>query len=191
MRALRGVTAAVPALPRAGVIADSNVAAGCAADYDPCAEDKIKTYLNRADVQAALHVVPSLIPSGAWVGCSSVISYSRFDLLTSMLPVYREVLSRLPSGRFLVYSGDVDLIVPHTGTRAWLDALNMTTTAALHSWTTTTGQVGGWTRTLVDNGVDNATIVFATVRNAGHMVPSTQASRALELFIAFLGSGPL
>ena len=178
------------ARPLAAPPADSNVAAGCAADYDPCAENKIKAYLNRPEVQAALHVVPELIPGGSWVGCSSIISYSRFDLLTSMLPVYRDVLTRLPAGRFLVFSGDVDLIVPFTGTRVWIDALDLVTTSKLHPWIASAGDVGGWTRTLVAPWAQNATLVFASVRNAGHMVPQTQAARGLDLLTTFLSGSP-
>ena len=44
------------------------------------------TYLNRADVQKAIHANMNL--PYKWSECSSVLNYSRFDLLTSVLPVY-------------------------------------------------------------------------------------------------------
>ncbi len=71
-------------------------------------------------MQAAIGVIPSLIPGGSWVGCSNVVDYSRFDLLSDIRPVYTYLLSTLPTGRYLVYSGDVDLIVPFSGTRNWM-----------------------------------------------------------------------
>jgi serine carboxypeptidase-like clade 2 len=51
-----------------------------------------------------------------WTDCSDGrIQYSRLDLLRSMLPVYRRLLKA--GLRMLVYSGDVDAIVPVTGSR--------------------------------------------------------------------------
>ena len=84
------------------------IAYQCVASRHPSLWDlllllQVEAYLNRADVQAAIHVEPSLIPTGHWSGCSNAISYSRYDLLTSMLPIYREVMAGLPDGRFLVF----------------------------------------------------------------------------------------
>lgn len=127
----------------AAAIADSNVPAGCSAEYDVCIDGKTGTYLNRADVQAAIHVVPSLIPGGTWVGCSGVVNYSYNDLLSSMLPVYTYLLTAAPaSSRWLVFSGDIDGIVPFTGTRMWLDALSgLNLTNPQHYYLTGDGQV--------------------------------------------------
>jgi serine carboxypeptidase-like clade 2 len=51
-----------------------------------------------------------------WTDCSDGrIAYSRPDLLASMLPVYRQLLEA--GLRMLVYSGDVDAIVPVVGSR--------------------------------------------------------------------------
>lgn len=72
------------------------------------ADTPVAAYLNRADVQAALHVIPSTIPGGSWVGCSSVVNYSYQDLLSSMLPTYEYLLANWPQGRYLVFSGDMD-----------------------------------------------------------------------------------
>ena len=80
--------------------------------------------------------------------------------------------------------------MPFTSTRAWFTRLNLTTVTPLHPWATPEGQVGGWAATYVSVGggpaASNATLMYATVRNAGHMVPSTQPSRALQLFTTFL-----
>ena len=159
----------------------SNNNAGCALTYDPCADGKTQTYLNRADVKAAIHANASI----TWVDCSEVVDYSRFDLLTSMIPTYQYLLSAFPQGRYLVYSGDVDAIVPTTGTRLWLELLGLPEAAA-GAWRpyTVGGQVGGWT-------VDYTGLTFATVRNAGHFVPSLQQERSLYLFTHFLAGTPL
>lgn len=53
------------------------------------------------------------------------------------------------------------------------------------------GQVGGYTTSLGFPGAGQPALHFATVRNAGHMVPYTQKSRALHLFSNFINGKPL
>jgi hypothetical protein len=83
---------------------DSNTNAGCAIEYDPCIDDKTTVYLNTPAVQNAIHVLPGTVPSGKWETCSSVVNYSYDDLLTSIVPVYFDILDSMPGGRWLVYS---------------------------------------------------------------------------------------
>ncbi|KFM23301.1 Serine carboxypeptidase-like 22 [Auxenochlorella protothecoides] len=141
--------------------------------YDPCIDNEVETYLNREDVQRALHVVPGLAPK-RWTGCTHEIQYSREDLLSSMLPVWHHLLEA--DLELLVYSGDVDAIVPVTGTRAWIHGLALEVAEPWRAWTSASRQVGGWT-VRYSHG-----LTFATVRGAGHMVPYTQPERALHLF---------
>lgn len=100
------------------------------------------------------------------------------DVLTSMLPVWHELLE---SGLdMLVYTGDVDAIVPVTGTRAWFHSLALPVKEKWRPWVSATGQVGGWT-------VRHAKgLTFASVRGAGHMVPYTQPERAYHMFNSFV-----
>lgn len=156
---------------------NNNNAAGCATTFDPCRDDKTTTYLNTPSVKAAIHANASI----TWTGCSNIVNYSRFDLLSSMLPTYEFLIAA--GLRIWVYSGDVDAIVPTVGTRSWLEALPLTQTAALHPWMVN-GQVGGWTTEFNE-------LTFATVRNAGHFVPELQGERALYMFSTFLAGGKL
>ena len=78
-----------------------------------------------------------------------------------------------------MFSGDVDAIVPVTGTRRWIQSLNLQETHAWQPWYVH-DQVGGYWQ-----GYDGLT--FATVRGAGHMVPYTQPARAQRLFQWFVG----
>ena len=64
--------------------------------------------------------------------------------------------------KILVFSGDVDAIVPVTGTMTWIYQLNKAIVTAKTPWYLN-GQVGG--RATVYDG-----FTFTTVRNAGHMV---------------------
>jgi hypothetical protein len=75
-------------------------------------------------------------------------------------------------------SGDVDGIVPTTGTRYWLAELNLPIQTAWYPWNHSS-QVGGWSQ-VYEN------LTFVTVRDAGHEVPQYQPGRALQLFKYFL-----
>ena len=161
----------------AATLPDSNNNAGCSQTFDPCRDDKTTVYLNTPSVKAAIHANASIV----WSGCSSIVDYSRFDLLTSMLPVYNELIAA--KLQILVYSGDVDAIVPAIGSRAWIAALNSPLISPIRAWSLD-GQVGGWTTQY--EGLN-----FTTCRNAGHFVPELQGSRALAMFNAFIANVPL
>lgn len=60
--------------------------------YDPCIDNEVAVYLNRPDVQAAMHANTTGLIPGPWADCTDLVDYSRKDLLTSMLPVYKELL---------------------------------------------------------------------------------------------------
>ena len=50
----------------------------------------------------------------SWSECSGLVDYSRVDLLTPVIPLYQKFFEENKI-RILVYSGDVDGVVPHTG----------------------------------------------------------------------------
>ena len=66
--------------------------------------------------------------------------------------------------RILVFSGDVDGILPVVGTRRWVAGLGLRTLKAWRPWFSKTGQVAGH---VVEY---DQSLTFASVRNAGHMV---------------------
>eukprot|EP01104_Vermistella_antarctica_P015327 TRINITY_DN5001_c0_g1_i1.p1 TRINITY_DN5001_c0_g1~~TRINITY_DN5001_c0_g1_i1.p1 ORF type:complete len:509 (-),score=68.17 TRINITY_DN5001_c0_g1_i1:59-1585(-) len=149
--------------------------------YNPC-NDPVGNYMNRADVQAAININPAWIPTkGGWEGCSSVVQYDYHDVESSVIPVYEQLFHE--KLHILVYSGDVDGIVPTTGTRAWIDALDRNITTPWHHWTEG-GQVAGYA-TVYDD------FTFTTIRNAGHMVPTFQPARGYAMFKSFLQNGTL
>jgi serine carboxypeptidase-like clade 2 len=152
--------------------------------YDPCISNEVEIYMNRPDVQAAFNANSSEHRQpGPWVTCTPHIAYSREDVLTSMLPIYDQLLS---SGlEFLIYSGDVDAIVPIIGTRKWIRKLNLEVEEKWRAWRSSTGQVAGWTVR------HKKGLTFASVRGAGHMVPYTQAERAYHLFSRWVHGKPL
>ncbi|KAH9321431.1 hypothetical protein KI387_016070, partial [Taxus chinensis] len=81
-------------------------------------------------------------------------------------------------------SGDVDAVVPVTGTRYSLNALNLSIETEWYPWMNGDLEVGGYA--VIYKG-----LTFATVRGAGHEVPSYQPSRALTMTKFFLAGQPL
>jgi len=150
-------------------------------DMDPCVDDHMTDYLNMPSVQQAIHALPTV-----WQDCSSKVDYSRDDLLSSMIPIYQWLLTN-SNIRMLVYSGDVDGIVPITGTRSWMAYMNMTITETWRPWIDSESQTGGWTEKYAWGTNPNG-LTFASVRDAGHMVPWGQPGRSFDLFSRFLAN---
>ncbi|XP_031481045.1 serine carboxypeptidase 24-like isoform X1 [Nymphaea colorata] len=147
--------------------------------YDPCSENYAVQYYNRLDVQRAMHANTSGIPY-KWTTCSEVLTQWK-DSQVSMLPTYRELIKA--GLRIWVFSGDADSVVPVTATRFSLSHLGLPVKIPWYPWYSD-GQVGGWTE--VYQG-----LTFATVRGAGHQVPTFQAKRAFSLFKSFLAGRTL
>ncbi|GLI60132.1 hypothetical protein VaNZ11_002203 [Volvox africanus] len=154
---------------------------GSDAGYDPCIDDETEIYLNLPEVQKALHANQTVKLPWRWTDCTRSIVYSREDLLSSMLPVYDRLLQA--NLRILIYSGDVDGIVPVVGTRRWVSSLRLKERAAWRPWFSGT-QVGGYV-------VEYQGLTFATVRGAGHMVPYVQPVRAAHMIKTFLAGQAL
>lgn len=142
--------------------------------YDPCVDNHVFDYLNRADVQKALHANVTGIPY-SWEPCSDALS-NWTDSPASTLPAIKQLVdARL---RVWVLSGDTDDRVPVTSTRYSLRKLELATAKEWREWFTT-DQVGGYT--LVYDG-----LTLVTVRGAGHMVPMITPVQASQVFAHFL-----
>jgi len=146
------------------------------AGYDPCIENYAEIYYNRPDVQAALHANTTHIPY-SWTGCSLSIFNSWTDSAFSVLPIYKELIAA--GLRIWVYSGDVDSVVPVTGTRLAINQLSLPIKIPWYPWYVDNQTVGGWTE-----GYEGLT--FAVVRGAGHEVPLFQPKRGLKIFQSFI-----
>ncbi|XP_073040754.1 serine carboxypeptidase-like 34 [Primulina eburnea] len=150
------------------------------AGYDPCDSDYTETYLNKADVQRALHANVTKI-SYAWTHCSDTIT-SWGDAPSSILPIIRKLADA--SLRVWVYSGDTDGRIPVTSTRYTLKKLGLEITRDWSPWYTDKHQVGGWT-------VEYKGLMFVTVRGAGHQVPSFKPKQSLQMLKHFLAGKAL
>ena len=154
---------------------------------DSCIDDHVHVYLNRPDVQAALHVRSD---AKTWYMCtsSSELKYTDADVFASLLDTHREIIA---TGliRTMIFSGDVDGIVPTAGSRNWIESLGMAPLSVWSPWYATSAdhfgrQLGGM-YVQYDQG-KGQTFTFASIRGAGHMTSYTQPGRSLALFDAFV-----
>ncbi|XP_011036159.1 PREDICTED: serine carboxypeptidase-like 45 isoform X1 [Populus euphratica] len=153
-------------------------------NVDVCVEDETVNYLNRPDVQMALHA--RLVGVRRWAVCSNILDYELLDLeIPTITIVGRLIKAGIP---VLVYSGDQDSVIPLTGSRILVhrlsEELGLKTTVPYRVWFEGQ-QVGGWTQ------VYGNILSFATIRGASHEAPFSQPERSLVLFKAFLGGQPL
>eukprot|EP01125_Pyxidicula_operculata_P016464 TRINITY_DN5670_c0_g1_i3.p1 TRINITY_DN5670_c0_g1~~TRINITY_DN5670_c0_g1_i3.p1 ORF type:complete len:360 (+),score=70.91 TRINITY_DN5670_c0_g1_i3:1548-2627(+) len=138
------------------------------------------TYLNLLSVKRALGVHPSVI-NREWNPCSQILNYNQYN--PTVLPLYTDMLSLYPKFSIIVYSGDADTCVPFPGTEAAVDSLNLTKTDNWRPWLVN-GQVAGFVK-------GYGKLSYATVKGAGHMVPTFKPVQALELFRRFITGKPL
>ncbi|PKA54982.1 Serine carboxypeptidase-like 34 [Apostasia shenzhenica] len=144
--------------------------------YDPCEPHYTTVYMNRPDVQKALHANETNI-TYPWAHCNDVNGYWNYTE-ESTLPIIRKLING--GLRVWVFSGDVDGRVPVTSTRYALNKLGLKTKKAWSPWYTSK-QVGGWM--IIYDG-----LTFVTVRGAGHEVPVLKPKEALQLVAHFLAN---
>ncbi|KAL6216545.1 hypothetical protein ACLB2K_009768 [Fragaria x ananassa] len=142
---------------------------GSVFEFDPCSDEYVEAYLNLAEVQAALHVKPT-----QWTACGGV---GWTDSPETILPT---IQSLIETGiRVWIYSGDTDARVPVTASRYSINTLNLPVETPWRPWNSTPDEVGGYV-------VGYKGLTFATVRGAGHKVPSYQPQRSLVFISSFL-----
>ncbi|XP_057953390.1 serine carboxypeptidase 1-like [Malania oleifera] len=135
---------------------------------DPCSEHYINSYLNIPEVQAALHANRT-----TWGYCSY---FTWTESPSTILPIIEHLMA---SGiRVWIYSGDIDAVVPITSSRYSINTLKLPIVSAWRPWYTNY-EVGGYV-------VQYKGLTLATVRGAGHMVPTDQPERALTMISSFL-----
>jgi serine carboxypeptidase-like clade 1 len=83
----------------------------------PCIDDRAAfALLNSPSVRKAIHASPL---AGEWNLCTDKLTYTH-DIPT-MIPIHEGLLKE--GFRALIYSGDHDMCVPHTGSEAWTRSL--------------------------------------------------------------------
>eukprot|EP00043_Microstomoeca_roanoka_P009833 m.93570 g.93570 ORF g.93570 m.93570 type:complete len:452 (+) comp14707_c1_seq1:353-1708(+) len=143
------------------------------------------TWLNRPDVQAAMHVQGH----PTWVTCCSEVGQSGSPCQlnytnnwTNMMPLYQTFFADHPSLRILVYSGDLDIATcPFAYAQLCLAELGGTPTRTWQPWTVPDAgnQTAGYVEVYPH-------YTYATVKAAGHEVPQFQPRTAYYMISNFI-----
>jgi carboxypeptidase C (cathepsin A) len=159
-------------------------------DYKPCEERNFAKYMNREDVQAALHVKKSAV----WGPCNDVINelYSNEDVMTPVVNWYRDLVRDGVKGLhdldLMVLSGDDDSICALEGTQDWIFDLGVQPKEGAGLWNPwfVKERVAGY-RTEFDLGKrTNATFALVTVHGCGHEIPAYLPMEGLQVFKNYL-----
>ncbi|XP_021688425.2 serine carboxypeptidase-like 40 [Hevea brasiliensis] len=144
-------------------------------DFDPCSDYYVYAYLNRPEVHEAMHANVTKLDHD-WEPCSEVIT-NWSDSPSTIIPLLKEFMAN--GLRVWIFSGDTDGRVPITSTEYSIAKMNLDIKTEWHPWYLK-GEVGGYTQ------VYKGDLTLATLRGAGHQVPSYQPLRALSLIKHFL-----
>uniref|UniRef100_A0A2C9M6B3 Carboxypeptidase n=1 Tax=Biomphalaria glabrata TaxID=6526 RepID=A0A2C9M6B3_BIOGL len=149
----------------------------------PCTNDtNVIKYLNSASVKKALHISKE---AADWDICSTVVGNNYKQLYSTVKPQYLKAVNR--KLRVLVYNGDIDMACNFLGDEWFVDSLNLTNPQERRKWyykeADGTTQVAGFVKTF-------DFLTFATIRGAGHMVPTDKPRPALEMFTNFIQNKP-
>ncbi|KAJ3704998.1 hypothetical protein LUZ61_008703 [Rhynchospora tenuis] len=142
---------------------------------DPCIDDFVERYLNLPEVKKAFHADQNV----NWVTCNHNLTYTLRDNTT--VPIIKKIVTK--GLRVILYSGDTDSVVPITTTKKSVKDMQLPVKKPWRPWNCD-NQVGGFVE-------EYENLWLATVRGAGHMVPSNQPLRAYSLFHHFIAGKPL
>ncbi|KAL6191825.1 hypothetical protein ACLB2K_038214 [Fragaria x ananassa] len=110
-----------------------------------------------------------------WKPCNTTLTGYTYVVTSSLS--YHLNLSKKADLRALIYSGDHDMSVPHIGTQAWINLLHLTVDESWRTWSLD-GQTKGYTKKLIN---DYITLIFATVKGAGHLAAEYQPKEVASL----------
>ncbi|KAI3770888.1 hypothetical protein L6452_02036 [Arctium lappa] len=80
------------------------------------------------------------------------------------------------------------MMVPHVGTRNWVNSLNLTITESNWDAWYSNGQDAGYKTTY---SRDNYSLVFATVKGAGHTAPEFKPEECFEMVKRWFANKPI
>ncbi|CAA3001497.1 serine carboxypeptidase-like 18 isoform X1 [Olea europaea subsp. europaea] len=147
-------------------------------------------WANDIFVQKALHVSEGTIKE--WVRCNMSMHYN-FEKrhgcyvfnVQSTVEYHRNFTHK--HCRALIYSGDHDMVVPHTSTEKWIDSLNLTVQSDWKPWFVES-QVAGYTEQYSHNDYQ---LTYATVKGAGHTGPEYNPMQCFAMVDRWFSELPL
>eukprot|EP01114_Cavostelium_apophysatum_P000046 TRINITY_DN1004_c0_g1_i1.p1 TRINITY_DN1004_c0_g1~~TRINITY_DN1004_c0_g1_i1.p1 ORF type:complete len:455 (+),score=85.88 TRINITY_DN1004_c0_g1_i1:152-1516(+) len=143
----------------------------------PCINaDRATAWVNQNSVRTALHAIP--VSQQEWQICTDLISYE--SVYSTVIPIHQQLLN--DGYRILIYSGDVDMCVPNTGSEAWTSSLDLPEVEAWRPWLVNS-QIAGYVHTYKG-------LTYATIKGSGHTVPQYKPAQAYHFFSSFLNETP-
>jgi len=144
----------------------------------PCINSKRATeWINQDSVRTAIHAVS--VAKKRWSICTGQISYS--STVTSTIPYHKYLLQN--GIRILIYSGDVDMCVPNTGSETWTRELGLPLVSDWRPWIVNY-QVAGYVR-------EYKGLTYCTVKGSGHMVPQFKPRQGYHMFVKTINAQQL
>jgi len=144
-------------------------------NYQPCEDSYATRFLNKPEVQDALHVQGKR----SWSMCKN-ISYSQTSMNDSMIKFYKDNHQR-SNGRVksVIFSGNDDTMC--STIEAQMALFNGNLTMHSNPWrdVTLNGQ-------LIGHRTDFDEVSFVTINSAGHMAPSTRPEHTYSLYNSFI-----
>ncbi|KAK9077226.1 hypothetical protein SSX86_005563 [Deinandra increscens subsp. villosa] len=139
-------------------------------------------WANDKNVQKALGIREGTVRE--WSLCNPDMTYSygkpsmpAYDFNVQSSVGYHANLTKR-NCRALIFSGDHDMMVPHVGTRNWILSLNLTITDSNWDAWYVNYQEAGYKTTYAR---DDYSLVFATVKGAGHTAPEFKPEECFEM----------
>ncbi|KAG1672516.1 hypothetical protein FOA52_002825 [Chlamydomonas sp. UWO 241] len=142
-------------------------------------------WLAMPEVRTALGAVS--VDRVAWEPCSDILDYY-VPFPINMVALHRQLLG--DGLRALIYSGDHDMVVPFTSTRAWVYGMDLRVEQPYDAWLIDRQVAGFVSRFSLGHSASppGGGLTFATVKGAGHMVPTSNPHEALELISRWMQS---
>nr|XP_043635875.1 serine carboxypeptidase-like 18 [Erigeron canadensis] len=154
--------------------------------------DYAAAWANNKDVMKALGVREGTVKE--FVKCNLDMKYNYgelsmplYDFNVQSSVVYHQNLTKR-NCRALIFSGDHDLRVPHSGTLKWIKSLNLTMTDSNWDAWYSNRQVGGYKTTFAR---DNYTLVFATLKGAGHTASEDKPREGSDMIKRWFAHRPI
>jgi len=150
-------------------------------EYPPTI-DSATAYLNRADVQLAIHAIPNT----TWSECSNSVS-QHLQSGVNYNSTLTHVTNLLNEGiRVLLYNGQFDLICNHIGTSFLIDKITHSQWSQIATYQTTSRYTWWNGETVAGYGKSAGNFTYLQVLGGGHMVPMDQPANCQDMLIRFL-----
>ncbi|KAI3695612.1 hypothetical protein L1987_78611 [Smallanthus sonchifolius] len=149
-------------------------------------------WANDENVMKALNVRQGTV--NEWLLCNLDMKYNygkpsmpQYEFNVQSSVIYHQKLTER-NCRALIFSGDHDMMVPHVGTRNWINSLNLSITESNWDAYYVNGQDAGYKTTYAHH---NYSLVFATVKGAGHTAPEFKPAECFEMVKRWFAHRPI